>query len=129
MEMIFWNYLVAYKKCTRRIHFILLCAQVYELLQSCCGDNWEGRLFVGLHIYLYIWWLEGKVVWAFCVSCGLLAAESAKIFPGPGHLCSKHGIVLLWHLLVNLYIYIYICIWFVKLMLHYLTSLSDIYII
>ena len=23
----------------------LLCAQVHELLQSYCGDNWEGTLF------------------------------------------------------------------------------------
>ena len=27
------------------------CAQVHELPQSYCGDNWEGTLFSWLHIY------------------------------------------------------------------------------
>ena len=31
-----------------------------------------------------------------------------KTFPGPGYICSKDGVVWLWHLLVSLYIYKYI---------------------
>ena len=32
-------------------HMIYTCAQVYELPQSHCGDNREGTLFSGWHIY------------------------------------------------------------------------------
>ena len=31
------------------------CAEVHELLQSHCGDNWEGTLFSWLHVYIYIY--------------------------------------------------------------------------
>ena len=31
------------------------CAQVHELPQSHCGDNWEGTLYSWLHIYIYMY--------------------------------------------------------------------------
>ena len=39
------------------------------------------------------WWF---LVW--------LSAVRAKMFPGPGYLCIKDGVVWLWHLVANLYI-------------------------
>ena len=31
------------------------CAQVHELPQSHCGDNWESKLFSWLHVCIYIY--------------------------------------------------------------------------
>ena len=31
------------------------CAEVHELLQSHCGDNWEGTVFMIACIYIYIY--------------------------------------------------------------------------
>ena len=34
------------------VRWCTLCAQVHELPQSHCGDNWKGTLFSWLHIYI-----------------------------------------------------------------------------
>ena len=49
------------------------------------------------------WWFEHSVsklrVW--------LSAEGAKTFPGPSYVSSEDGVVWLWHLLVNLYSFLF----------------------
>ena len=48
------------------------------------------------------------VVWALlCHSCGFACQQGVlKTLPGPGYLRSVDGVVWLWHLLVNLYIWL-----------------------
>ena len=42
-----------------------------------------------------------------CHSCGFACQQRVlKTFPGPGYLRSEDGVVWLWHLLVNLYIWL-----------------------
>ena len=42
-----------------------------------------------------------------CHSCGFACLQRVlKMFLGPGYLCSEHRVVGLWHLLVNLYIWL-----------------------
>ena len=42
-----------------------------------------------------------------CHSCWFSCQERVlKMFPGPGYLCSEDGVVQLWHLLVNLYLWV-----------------------
>ena len=43
-----------------------------------------------------------------CHSCGFACQQRVlKLFPGLGYIRSEDGVVRLWHLLVNLHIYIY----------------------
>ena len=67
-------------------HFILLRLNPFDL-----SVDREG------------WWFEHSVsklrVW--------LSAEGAKTFPGPSYVSSEDGVVWLWHLLVNLYLFFF----------------------
>ena len=82
------------------------------------GLVWLSYFLVNLYIWLTISFCHGSIHLALgligrdgglstlCHSCGFTCQQMVlKTFPGPGYLHSKDGVVWLWHLLVNLYIY------------------------
>ena len=55
---------------------------------------------------------EGWGLSTLCHSCGFACQQMLlKRFPGPGYLRSEDGVVLLFHLLVNLYKFVYFSIY------------------
>ena len=87
-------------------------------LRSEDGIVWLWHFLVNLHIYgspFYLATTQSQYLMAIgkdgglstlCHSCGFACQQRVlKTFPGPGYLCSKDGIVWLWHFLVNLHIF------------------------
>ena len=88
-------------------------------LRSKDGLIWPWHLQVNLYIWLTISSCYGSIplnlglvgrdgglstLWH---SCGFACQQSvSKTFPGPGYLRSKDGLVWLWHLLINLHIWL-----------------------
>ena len=72
--------------------------------------------FILLRLNLFDLWVDKKG-WEFERSVlylqVCLSAEGAKKFPGPGYLRSKDRVVWLWHLLVNLCMYMTIHIYLI----------------
>ena len=72
-------------------------------------------LFIYIYIYIYIYIIpltlgligrDGGLS-TLCHSYGFPSQQRVlKTFPGPGYLRSEDGVVWLWHLLVNLYIWL-----------------------
>ena len=82
------------------------------------GVAWLWHLLVNLYMWLTISSCYGSIpltlgligrdggLNTLCNSCRFACQQKVlKTFPGPGYLCSEDGVVWLWHLLVNLYIY------------------------
>ena len=58
-----------------------------------------------IYIYIYIYGRDGGLS-TLCHSCGFACQQRVlKTLPGPGYHRSDDGVVWLWHLLVNSYIY------------------------
>ena len=91
------------------------CAQVHELTQSHCGDNWEATLFSWLHVY-----------YAHLASVRLEHFLCLEHFVWPLILCSFLNLFsTLWFIgSFVIYIYIYIYIYILKSMLKFIKGLS-----
>ena len=85
------------------------------------GVVWLWYSMVSLYIWLTISSCYGSIpltlglirkdngLSTLCHSCGFVCQQRVlKTFPCPGYLCSEDGVVLLWHLLVNLYLWLII---------------------
>ena len=66
-------------------------------------------IYIHIYIYIYIYIYIGRDggLSTLCLSCGFTCQRRGlKTFSGPGYLRSEDGVVWLWHLLVNLYIWL-----------------------
>ena len=65
------------------------------------------------HDFIFLWFNEFELnverdgsLSTLCHNCGFVYQHRLlETFPGPGYLCFEDGIIWLWHLVVNFYVY------------------------
>ena len=111
MYISIYNYISIYVYIYIYFLFSLFCTYVCFCMYVCIYIYILAHHFMLLSLYHFDlgvdsegWWLSN-----LCHSCGFTYQQRVlKMFPGHGYLHSEDGVVRLWNLLLNLYIYTYI---------------------